>query len=164
MSWNHIPDIDSSATTSEDNPFAGPKLHTPGKVSVNLPTDEWSASVYKGWRYHPYERQDSRSNKQQDRPAWKNLSRTQHRKNKGKQQYSWRPAIPLSYANPVTNAPNVAMNLPVGARLQIFWKKWLDLGAGPKVIQILKEGYTSPSGPGPTCQEFPQLWTKMPEI
>ena len=41
MSWNHIPDIDSGATTSEDNPFAGPKLHTPGKVSVNLPTDKW---------------------------------------------------------------------------------------------------------------------------
>ena len=41
MGWNHIPDIDSSATTSEDNPFAGPKLHTPGIVSVNLPTDEW---------------------------------------------------------------------------------------------------------------------------
>ena len=40
MGWNHIPDIDSSATTSEDNPFAGPKLHTPGKVSVNLPTNE----------------------------------------------------------------------------------------------------------------------------
>ena len=263
MSWNHIPDIDSGATTSEDNPFAGPKLHTPGKVSVNLPTNEWlcrkmsklnitlvqgypmhtseaggllrdqfvrppksqqkwygfhpnpkkdfdqsvpswhtgssklnstylriarqagiatsppmsrpisqenlrkwersaresivicnhaagfnrclaksmehltefifvtmanttllrrgaplhldtlfldnivkraedditsfdkgrSASVYKGRRYHPYERQDSRSEKYQDRPAWKNLSRTQHRKNnKGKQQYSSRPA------------------------------------------------------------------------
>ena len=26
---------------SDDNPFAGPKLQTPGKVSVNLPTDEW---------------------------------------------------------------------------------------------------------------------------
>ena len=32
-----------------------------------------STSVYKGRRYHPYERQDSRSDKQQDRPAWKNL-------------------------------------------------------------------------------------------
>ena len=40
MDWNYIPNIDSVATTSEDNPFAGPKLHTPGKVSVNLPTDE----------------------------------------------------------------------------------------------------------------------------
>ena len=41
MNWEHIPDIDSGATTSEDNPFVGPKVHTPGKVSVNLPTDEW---------------------------------------------------------------------------------------------------------------------------
>ena len=41
MSWNHIPDTDSGATTSEDNPFAGPKLHTLGKISVNLPTDKW---------------------------------------------------------------------------------------------------------------------------
>ena len=51
-----------------------------------------SASVYKCRRYHPYEREDSRSDKQQDRPAWKNLSRTQHRKKKGKQQYSSHPA------------------------------------------------------------------------
>ena len=41
MGWNHIPDVDFNATTSNDNPFAGPKLHTPGKVSVYLPTDEW---------------------------------------------------------------------------------------------------------------------------
>ena len=41
MKWSHIPDIDSGATTSEDNPFSGPKMHTPGKVSVTLPTDEW---------------------------------------------------------------------------------------------------------------------------
>ena len=40
MKRDHIPDIDSGATTSEDNPFASPKVHTPGKVSVNLPTDE----------------------------------------------------------------------------------------------------------------------------
>ena len=32
-----------------------------------------SSSVYKGRRYHPYERQDSRSDKQQDRPTWKIL-------------------------------------------------------------------------------------------
>ena len=41
MNWDHIPDIDSGATTSQDYPFVGPKLHTPSKVSVNLPTDEW---------------------------------------------------------------------------------------------------------------------------
>ena len=41
MGWSHIPDIDSTATTSEDNPFAGPKTVAPGKVSVKMPTEEW---------------------------------------------------------------------------------------------------------------------------
>ena len=50
----------------------------------------------------------------------------------------------LSCAQPVTNVKNAAPNLPVGARLQNFWQTWLDLGAGPKVVQILKEGYTLP--------------------
>ena len=50
----------------------------------------------------------------------------------------------LSCVNPVTNVTNIVQNLPVGARLQNFWKTWLDLGAGPKVVQILKEGYTLP--------------------
>ena len=48
----------------------------------------------------------------------------------------------LSCAQSVTNVKNVASNLPVGARLQNFWQTWLDLGAGPKIVQILKEGYT----------------------
>ena len=50
----------------------------------------------------------------------------------------------LSCVPPVINAQSVAQNLPVGARLQSFWKTWLDLGAGLKVVQILKEGYTLP--------------------
>ena len=50
----------------------------------------------------------------------------------------------LSVVQPVVNAPNVAQNPPVGARLQSFWKTWLDLGAGPKVVQILREGYSLP--------------------
>ena len=41
MGWSHIPDKDSTATTSEDNPFAGPKTVAPGKVSVKMPTEEW---------------------------------------------------------------------------------------------------------------------------
>ena len=50
----------------------------------------------------------------------------------------------LPCVKPVTNAPSVVTNLLVGARLQNFWKIWLDLGAGPKVVQILREGYTLP--------------------
>ena len=50
----------------------------------------------------------------------------------------------LCCVKPVTNLKSVASNLPVGARLQNFWQTWLDLGAGPKAVQILKEGYTLP--------------------
>ena len=41
MGWTHIPDIESAAGSSDDNPFAGPKMQTQGKVSVHLPTDVW---------------------------------------------------------------------------------------------------------------------------
>ena len=57
----------------------------------------------------------------------------------------------LSCVKPVTNVKNAAQNLPIGARLQNYWQTWLDLGAGPKVVQILKEGYTLP---------FP-IWPKL---
>ena len=50
----------------------------------------------------------------------------------------------LSFVKPVTNVQPVVTNLPVGARLQNFWKTWLDLGAGLKIVQILREGYTFP--------------------
>ena len=41
MGWSHIPELDSTATTSDDNPFAGPKTVAPGKVSVRMPTEDW---------------------------------------------------------------------------------------------------------------------------
>ena len=50
----------------------------------------------------------------------------------------------LPVVQPVVNVPNVAQNLPVGARLQTFWQTWLDMGAGPKAVRILREGYTLP--------------------
>ena len=65
--------------------------------------------------------------------------------------------IPLSYVNPVLNAPNVVTNRPVGARLQEFWKNWLALGAGPKVVQILKEGYTLPFRIRPNLSRTPTV-------
>ena len=50
----------------------------------------------------------------------------------------------LSSANLVTNVPTVAINPPVGTRLQQFWEKWEALGSSPKVVIILREGYTLP--------------------
>ena len=63
----------------------------------------------------------------------------------------------LSCVNPVTNVPNVAPILAVGARLQNFWRTWLDLGASPKVVQILKEGYTLPFRTRPKLVRFPTV-------
>ena len=50
----------------------------------------------------------------------------------------------LSSANIVTNVPTVAINPPVGVRFQQFWEKWEALGSSPKVVTILREGYTLP--------------------
>ena len=63
----------------------------------------------------------------------------------------------IDFVNPVINAPNIVTNLPVGSRLQNFWKKWLDLGAGPKVVQILKEGYTLPFRIRPNLSRIPTV-------
>ena len=41
MGWHQIPDYDSSAASMDDNPFAGSRVKTTGKVSVKLPVDEW---------------------------------------------------------------------------------------------------------------------------
>ena len=40
MGWSHVPDMESS-NPSDDNPFAGPKVPVPNKVSVHMPTEEW---------------------------------------------------------------------------------------------------------------------------
>ena len=41
MGWTNIPDVDSSNTPSDDNPFSRPKVPLPGKVSVTMPTEDW---------------------------------------------------------------------------------------------------------------------------
>ena len=41
MNWHHIPDYDNSAASMDDNPFAGSRVKTTGKVSVKLPVYKW---------------------------------------------------------------------------------------------------------------------------
>ena len=45
---------------------------------------------------------------------------------------------------PVPNAHNVVHAPFVGGRLQLFWQTWACLGANPRVVSILKEGYVLP--------------------
>ena len=41
MGWTHTPDMDTTTSTGDDHPFAGPKAQPASKVSVLMPTDEW---------------------------------------------------------------------------------------------------------------------------
>ena len=41
MGWSNIPDMDSATTGSDDNPFSVPKMTVTGKVSVQMPTEDW---------------------------------------------------------------------------------------------------------------------------
>ena len=63
----------------------------------------------------------------------------------------------LPCVNPVKSVGNVVPNPPVGARLQKFWQTWLHLGAGPKVVQILREGYTLPFQNRPKLARLPTV-------
>ena len=50
----------------------------------------------------------------------------------------------LSYVPNAPNAPSVASNLPVGARLQNFWKTWLDLGGRSESSSDFERGLHPP--------------------
>ena len=50
----------------------------------------------------------------------------------------------LSFVKSVTNVQAAALNLPVGARLQSFWKTWETLVGDPKELKIIKQGYILP--------------------
>ena len=41
MGWTHIPDMDMSSSSADDNPFQAPKQQPLGRISVKLPTDKW---------------------------------------------------------------------------------------------------------------------------
>ena len=57
----------------------------------------------------------------------------------------------------VTNVPLVAPNPPVGSRLHEFWEKWAALGVFPKVISVLREGYTLPFRSRPYLTRKPTI-------
>ena len=63
----------------------------------------------------------------------------------------------LPFVKSVTNVQAAALNPPVGAKLQSFWKAWEDLGAVPKVVQILRECYTLPFRIRPKLKRTPTI-------
>ena len=60
--------------------------------------------------------------------------------------------VPCLFAPNVPNAPSVANSLTVEGCLQKFWQVWEKLGSSPRVVSILKEGYTLPFKMRPPSQ------------
>ena len=48
------------------------------------------------------------------------------------------------YCFTTSTSKTISPGCGVRASLMLFWKSWEALGAGPKVVQMLKEGYTLP--------------------
>ena len=57
------------------------------------------------------------------------------------------------------SAPSVVNNLSVGGCLQNFWRTSEKMGANPRVVSILKEGYTLPFKMRPPLTRSPVVWS-----
>ena len=66
---------------------------------------------------------------------------------------------PFLSAPHVPNAPNAVTGQSVMGRLQKFWQVWQEMGANPRVVSILKDGYTLPFKQRPLLTRFPLVQT-----
>ena len=57
----------------------------------------------------------------------------------------------------VSNVSNAVSEQNVGGRLQSFWQVWQNMGLNPRVVSILKEGYTLPFKQRPRLTRFPLI-------
>ena len=53
------------------------------------------------------------------------------------------------------NAPNAVVKQAVGGRLQQFWHIWQEMGANPRVVSVLRDGYSLPFKQRPRLTRFP---------
>ena len=62
---------------------------------------------------------------------------------------------PCLFVPNVQSVPTVVNDCPEGGRLQKFWQVWQRLGANPRAVSILKEGYSLPFKMRPPLTRFP---------
>ena len=62
---------------------------------------------------------------------------------------------PCIFAPSVPNVPNAVAEQNVGGRLQKFWHIWLEMGANPRVVSVLRDGYTLPFKQRPPYNKGP---------
>ena len=61
------------------------------------------------------------------------------------------------FAPGVESVPSVVETLPVGGRLQLFWRTWTSWGSSPRVVSILKEGSALPFKIKPPLTRSPMI-------
>ena len=64
------------------------------------------------------------------------------------------------FAPSVQNVPHVVTETSVGGRLQNFWQVWQKLGSNPRVVSVLKDGYSLPFRERPHLSRFPLVVSK----
>ena len=64
---------------------------------------------------------------------------------------------PCLFAPLVHNVPNVVKGQSVGGRLQKFWHIWQEMGANPRVVSVLRDGYTLPFKQRPPLRWSPLI-------
>ena len=62
---------------------------------------------------------------------------------------------PCVFAPIVPSVPSAVSEHNVGGRLQEFWEVWQTMGSNPRVVSILKRGYTLPFKQRPVLTRFP---------
>ena len=69
--------------------------------------------------------------------------------------------VSLSHFAPsVPSVPHVVTETGVGGRLQSFWQVWQKLGSNPRVVSLLKDGYSLPFRERPHLSRFPLIVSK----
>ena len=61
------------------------------------------------------------------------------------------------FAPSVQSVPHVVTKTSVGGRLQSFWQVWQKLGSNPRVVSLLRDGYSLPFRERPHLSRFPLI-------
>ena len=85
-------------------------------------------------------------------------TRSKYEVNKACQSVS---CVVLSHFAPsVQSVPHVVTKTSVGGRLQSFWQVWQKLGSNPRVVSLLRDGYSLPFRERPHLSRFPLIVSK----
>ena len=66
----------------------------------------------------------------------------------------------LSSVPSVQNVPHVVTEISVGGRLQSFWQVWQEWGSNPRVVSVLRDGYSLPFRERSHLSRFPLIVSK----